>query len=104
MAPCKVNTFCPARGPKAMRYVHAVQHQTVQVNVEIGRRPKSLNQRDCAAVGLKGLETGLVEQVARDHPVHHLKHRRYQQRLRGQQQAQRDRQRQHPLAHRHARR
>ena len=33
--------------------------------------------------------------------VHDLQHRRHQQWLRGQQQAQRDRQRQHPLAHRH---
>ena len=24
IAPCTVNTFCPARGPKAMRSVHAV--------------------------------------------------------------------------------
>ena len=62
----------------------------MQVNVEIGRRPKSLDQRDRAAVGLKGLEAGLIQQVARDHAVHDLQHRRYQHRLCGQQQAQRD--------------
>ena len=30
--------------------VHAVQHQAVKVNVEIGRRAKSLYQRDRAAI------------------------------------------------------
>jgi hypothetical protein len=47
--------------------VHAVQHQAVQVDVEVGGRAKALDQRDRAAVGLVGLETGLPEQVARDH-------------------------------------
>ena len=37
---------------------------------------------------------------ARSHALHHLQHRRDQLGLRGQQHAQRDRQRQHPLAHR----
>ena len=61
--------------------VHAVQHQAMEVNIEIGRRPKSLDQRDRAAVGLKGLEASLIKQVARDHAVHDLQHRRYQHRL-----------------------
>ena len=69
--------------------------------VEVGRRPKTLDQRDGAAVGFLGLEPSLAEQMARDHPVHHLQHRSHQLGLCGQQQAQRDRQRQHPLAHRH---
>ena len=56
----------------------------MEVNVEIGRRPKSLDQRDRAAVGLVRLEAGLLEQVARDHTVHDLQHRRDQHRLRGQ--------------------
>jgi len=70
--------------------VHAVQHQAMEVNMGIGRRPKSLDQRDRAAVGLVRLEAGLLEQVARDHTVHDLQHRRCQHRLCGQQQAQRD--------------
>jgi len=70
--------------------VHAVQHQAVHVNVEIGRGPKALDQRDRAAVGLACLEPGLPEQVARDHAVHDLKHGRHQLGLRGQQQAQGD--------------
>jgi hypothetical protein len=81
--------------------VHPVQHQAMQVDVEVGRRPKTLDQRDGAAVGFVGLEPSLAEQMARDHAVHHLQHGRHQLGLCGQQQAQRDRQRQHPLAHRH---
>ena len=64
-----------------------------------------LDQRDRAAVGLVCPETGLPEQVAREHAVHDLQHGRQQLGLRGQQQAQRDRQphdpNEHPLAHRH---
>jgi hypothetical protein len=41
--------------------------------------------------------------MARDHALHHLQHRPDQLGLRGQQHAQRDRQRQHPLPHRHVR-
>ncbi len=73
--------------------------------VEVGRRPKTLDQRDGAAVGFVGLEPSLAEQMARDHAVHHLQHRRHQLGLCGQQQTQRDRQRQHPppLAYRNPR-
>ena len=64
-----------------------------------------LDQRDRAAVGLVALETGLPEQVARDHALHDLQHGRHQLGLRGRQQAQRDRQphdpNEHPLAHRY---
>ena len=66
-----------------------------------------LDQRDRAAVGLVGLQTGLPEQVARDHAVHRLQHGRHQLGLCGQQQAQRDGQphdpNEHPLPHRHVR-
>jgi len=87
--------------------VHAVQHQAVKVNVEIGGRTKSLDQRDRAAVSLLGIQPGLIEQVARDGSMHHLQHGRHQLRLCGQQQAQRHRQpilaNPYPLAHRHVR-
>ena len=72
--------------------VHAVQHQAMQMSIEIGRRAKTLDQRDRAAVGLKGLEAGLIQHVARDHAVYHLQHWRHQHRLCGQQQSQRNRQ------------
>jgi hypothetical protein len=52
--------------------VHAVQHQAVQVNVEVGRRAEALDQRDRAAVGFVRLEPSLAQQMARDHSVHHL--------------------------------
>jgi hypothetical protein len=52
--------------------VHAVQHQAMQMYVEVGRRPKTPDQRDGAAVGFIGLESSLAEQMARDHAVHHL--------------------------------
>ena len=70
--------------------VRAVEHQAVQVDVEVGGGTKSLDQRDRGAVGLVGLETGLPEQGARDHAVHHLQHGHHQLGLCGQHQAQGD--------------
>jgi hypothetical protein len=81
--------------------VHPVQHQAVQVDVQVGGRAKTLDQRDCAAMALRGLEPDVVQQMARDHALHHLQHRRDQLGLCGRQQTQRDGQREHPLAHRH---
>ena len=81
--------------------VHPVQHQAVQVDVEIGRRAKALDQRDRATLGRVYLEASLAEQEAREHAVHHLQNGRHQLGLCSQQQAQRDGQRQHPLPHRH---
>ena len=81
--------------------VHAVQHLAAQVDVEVGCRAEALDQRDRAAVGLVRLQARLIEQEARDHAVQHLQHGRHQIGLRSQQQAQRDRQREHPLAQRH---
>jgi hypothetical protein len=54
-------------------------------------------------VALVALEPTAIQQMARDHALHHLQHRRDQLGLHGQQQAQRDRQRQHPPPHRHMR-
>jgi hypothetical protein len=83
--------------------VHAVQHQAVQVDVEVGGGAEALDQRDGAAVACVGLQPRAVQQMACDHALHHLQHRRNEVGLRGQQHAQRDRQRQHPLPHRHVR-
>ncbi len=71
------------------------------MDVEVGRRAEALDQRDRAAVGVVCLQASLPEQETRDHAVHNLQHGRHQQGPRSQQQAQRDRQQQHPLAHRH---
>ena len=51
--------------------------------LSLGRRPKTLDQRDGSAVGFVRLEPSLAEQMARDHAVHHLQHRRDQFGLRG---------------------
>ena len=48
---------------------HAVQHQAVQVDVQVGSRPEALDQRGRTAVGLVCLQPGLLEQVAREHAV-----------------------------------
>ena len=50
----------------------------MQVNVEVGRRAKALDQRDRAAVSLVRLEPSLTERVARDHAVHDPQHGRHQ--------------------------
>ena len=73
----------------------------MQVNVEVGGRAKALDQRDCAAVGLFCLQASLIERKSGDYAVHDLQHGRHPLRLCGQQRAQRDRQRQNPLANRY---
>ena len=74
-------------------------------DVQVGRRPEALDQRDRTIVGLLGLEPGLIEQEASVGAVTHLQHRRHELWLCRQQQAQRNRQpslaNPHPLAHRH---
>lgn len=42
----------PEDRPSLAVPVHAVQHQAGQMDVQVGRRPKALDQRDRAAVGL----------------------------------------------------
>ena len=58
------------------RPIDPIQHQTVQMDVQIGGRAEALDQRDRAAVGLADLEAGLLKQEARDDPVVDLQHRR----------------------------
>jgi len=53
--------------------------------VEVGRGAEALYQRDRAAVAFASLEPGSLQQMARNHALHHLQHRRHQLRLRGQQ-------------------
>ncbi len=54
--------------------VDAVQHQAVQVDVQVGRRAEALYQRDRAAAAFAGLEPGSVQQMARHHTLHHELH------------------------------
>ena len=89
----------------ASEHLHEPGDDGLQQRVQrvVGGRTR-LDEAGRAAVAYVGLEPGSVQQMAREHALHHLQHRRDQLRLRGQQHAQRDRQRQHPLAHRHMRR
>ena len=64
--------------------VHAVQHQAMKVDVQVGGRAEALDQRDGAAVAFVGLEPSVVQQVPRDHTLHRLQHGRDQLGLRGQ--------------------
>jgi hypothetical protein len=90
----------PAMGVAA---VHPVQHQAVQVDVEIGGRAQALDQRDGTALAFVTLQRRVVQQMPLDHALHHLQHRRDQLGLCGQQHAQLNGQRQHPLPHRRVR-
>jgi hypothetical protein len=55
--------------------VHAVQHQAVKVNVEVGGGPEAQDQRDSATVAFVSGEPGSGPQVPRDHALHPLQHR-----------------------------
>jgi hypothetical protein len=48
------------------------------------RRAEALYQRDRATMAFVRREPGLLQQVAREHPLHHLQHRRDELGLRGQ--------------------
>ena len=98
-----LGNFDELRRPVNAAQLLAVQDQAVKVNVEVGGRAKALNRSDRTAVSFVGLDPGLTDQVARDDAVHHLQHQRQQLGLCGQQQAQGDGKRKHPLANRHAR-
>ncbi len=131
-APAWTNTGTPSaphRTPAIWPAQHTgacggVQHQAVQVNgggaaaalstqnpptrvlwlhFRLAADPKRWISVTAPLSASIGLESGLPEQMARDHAVHHLQHGCHQFGLRRQQHAQRDGQRQHPLAHRHVR-
>jgi len=72
----------------AIAPVHPVQHRAVKVDVEVGGRAEALDQREGAALALVGLEPGAVQQVARNHALDHLLHRRDQLGLLSQKEAQ----------------
>ena len=58
--------------------------------VEVGGGPKTLDQRDGAALALFAFESNAIQQMAPDHALEHLQHRRDQLGLCSQQQAQGD--------------
>ena len=66
-----------------------------------GRAKDGTHQRDGAGVGFGALESGLLDQKCGNDPVDDLQDGREQLRMCSEQQAKRDRKRDHPLAHRH---
>jgi hypothetical protein len=64
-------------------------------------RAEALNQRHRAAPALASDKPGRIQQAALESALHRAQHRRDQFGMRGQQQPQRDWQRQHPLPHWH---
>jgi hypothetical protein len=50
--------------------IYPVDHQVVQVDVEIPRRAESLDERDAAGVGSTSSQARLLDQKPRDDPVH----------------------------------
>ena len=81
----------------------AIEHQSMQVNVQIGRRAKALDEGDGARGRFTAFDARLPDQMRRNDPVNDLQYRGEQFRVHREEAAQRDRERQHPLAHRHAR-
>jgi len=79
--------------------VDPIEHEAMQMDVEIGGRSEALDERDGAGVGFGALESGLLDQKCGNDPVDDLQDGREQLRMCSEQQAKRDRK--HPLAHRH---
>jgi hypothetical protein len=75
----------------------------MQMNIQIGRGAEALDERDRAGVGSAKFRARPLDQKAGNDAVDHPQERREQLRLSGEQKAQRDRKRQHPLAHRDGR-
>ena len=83
--------------------VYPIEPQPVQVDVQVGRRAKALDEGDRAGGGLGALDARLAYEVGGDDSLNHAQHRPQQFRMHGKQAAQRDGERQHPLPHRHVR-
>ena len=58
--------------------IDAVEHETMQMNIEIGCGAKSLYQRDSAGVGRCAFQPRFLEQKPRDDAVDDAQHRHEQ--------------------------
>ena len=67
------------------------------MDVEIGSRAETLDERDRAGRGLGAFESRLLDQKCRYHPVDDLQDRREELGMGSEQNAQWDRRREHPL-------
>ena len=83
--------------------IHPIEHQAMQINVQVSRRAEALDERERTAMSLAALESRLLDQKCGNDAVDALQQRREQIGMGGQQDAQGDREREHPLPHRHAR-
>lgn len=73
----------------------------MQMDVEIGGGAEALDDGDGAVVGFAAFECRLFEQKLGNDALNDLQYRGEQLRMVGEQYAQRNRKRQHPLAHWH---
>lgn len=87
-------TFCAG-------VIDPIEHQAVQVNVQVGGGAKALDEGDGAGGGCATFDAHLLDQMRRNHPVDDLQYRCEQFGVDCEEAAQRDRKRQHPLPHRH---
>ena len=71
------------------------------MDIEVGGRAKALDEGHRAGVGFGAFESRLFNQKCRYGPVDDLQDRREERGMCSEQQAQRDRKREHPLAHWH---
>ena len=55
--------------------IHAIEHQTVQMDIQVGCRANSLYQRNSAGVGCCAFEPRLLEHKPRDDAVDDAQHR-----------------------------
>ena len=55
--------------------IHPIEHQAMQMDVEIGGRAKALDERDRTGVGCAAFESRLLDQKGGDDPVNDLQHR-----------------------------
>jgi len=63
--------------------VDAVEHQAMQMNIQIGRRAEALDERDHAGIGSAKFKARALDQKAGNDAVDHVQERREQLRLRG---------------------
>ena len=83
--------------------INPVKHQCVQMGVEIGGTAKALDQGDGTSGGLLPFDTCLFDEMGVNRAVDNAQHRGDEFGVYGEQAPQRYGERQHPLAHRHAR-
>lgn len=65
----------------ALDVIDAIEYQTMQMDVEIGRRTKTLNQRNHPGLYITPLESRPSDQKSRNSALNDLQYRREQMRM-----------------------